>query len=386
MSVRVPGPRPIATTSPPARPSSPSAAGTSTWVGTGPTRARPNTPASSPSGSQTAAGCPGPGRLHRQRAHGRLCPARRRLTYTVQPSRGNIRLALKPLKQLYGHTLAAEFGPLALKAVRQACVDAGLCRAEINKRTRRVVRLFKWARRGGARPASVHHALQAVAGSAGAARRSGRARRSGPCPTPWSTPSAPRLPAGLGDDRAPAAHRHAARRGCQMRTCDLDTRAGLGVPAGPQDRAPRQGPGDPPRPPGAGQSQALAPGRARPPTSSSPARRSPERRAEMRARAQDAGPTLPAEPQEGEAEEVTRRPLHDRQLPPGDRVRGERAGKAGVETWHPHQLRHSAATRIRREFGLDVARAVLGHSSPVVTEVYAELDQVKAAEAMGKIG
>ena len=54
--------------------------------------------------------------------------------------------------------------------------------------------------------------------------------------------------------------------------------------------------------------------------------------------------------------------------------------------WHPHQLRHSAATRIRREFGLDVARAVLGHSSPVVTEVYAELDQVKAAEAMGKIG
>jgi integrase len=54
--------------------------------------------------------------------------------------------------------------------------------------------------------------------------------------------------------------------------------------------------------------------------------------------------------------------------------------------WHPHQLRHSAATRIRREFGLDVARAVLGHSAPVATEVYAELDQVKASEAMGKIG
>jgi hypothetical protein len=33
-----------------------------------------------------------------------------------------------------------------------------------------------------------------------------------------------------------------------------------------------------------------------------------------------------------------------------------------------------------------VARAVLGHSSPVVTEVYAELDQDKAAEAMAKIG
>lgn len=39
----------------------------------------------------------------------------------------------------------------------------------------------------------------------------------------------------------------------------------------------------------------------------------------------------------------------------------------------------------RREFGLDVARAVLGHASPVVTEVYTEMDQAKASEAMGKI-
>ena len=46
----------------------------------------------------------------------------------------------------------------------------------------------------------------------------------------------------------------------------------------------------------------------------------------------------------------------------------------------------SAATRLRREFGLDVARAVLGHSSPVVTEVYAELDEAKAAEAMARMG
>jgi integrase len=57
-----------------------------------------------------------------------------------------------------------------------------------------------------------------------------------------------------------------------------------------------------------------------------------------------------------------------------------------IPHWHPHQLRHNAATRLRREFGLDVARAVLGHSSPVVTEVYAELDGAKAAEAMERVG
>jgi integrase len=62
------------------------------------------------------------------------------------------------------------------------------------------------------------------------------------------------------------------------------------------------------------------------------------------------------------------------------------SGGAEIPQWHPNQLRHNAATRLRREFGLDAARAVLGHSSPVVTEVYAELDAAKAAEAMEKIG
>jgi integrase len=59
---------------------------------------------------------------------------------------------------------------------------------------------------------------------------------------------------------------------------------------------------------------------------------------------------------------------------------------SAIPLWHPNQLRHNAATRLRREFGLDVARAVLGHSSPAVTEVYAELDGAKAAEAMERVG
>jgi len=54
--------------------------------------------------------------------------------------------------------------------------------------------------------------------------------------------------------------------------------------------------------------------------------------------------------------------------------------------WHPNQLRHSAATDIRREAGLDAARAVLGHRSPRITEVYAEIDLAKAAQVMEKLG
>jgi integrase len=59
---------------------------------------------------------------------------------------------------------------------------------------------------------------------------------------------------------------------------------------------------------------------------------------------------------------------------------------AAVPHWHPHQLRHTRATELRREFGLDVARVVLGHRSPQITEVYAELDVGRAVEVMEKLG
>lgn len=55
--------------------------------------------------------------------------------------------------------------------------------------------------------------------------------------------------------------------------------------------------------------------------------------------------------------------------------------------WHPYQLRHSAATNIRRQFGLEAAQIALGHSSALVTEaVYAERDMQKAVDVMLRIG
>ena len=60
--------------------------------------------------------------------------------------------------------------------------------------------------------------------------------------------------------------------------------------------------------------------------------------------------------------------------------------RAGTGHWHPNQLRHLAATNIRREFGIETARAVLGHSTVSMTEVYAEMDATKARDAMAKSG
>jgi integrase len=57
-----------------------------------------------------------------------------------------------------------------------------------------------------------------------------------------------------------------------------------------------------------------------------------------------------------------------------------------IPHWFPHQLRHLRALELKREAGLDVARAVLGHRSPVITEHYATLDVAKGIEVMSKIG
>jgi integrase len=72
-----------------------------------------------------------------------------------------------------------------------------------------------------------------------------------------------------------------------------------------------------------------------------------------------------------------------------------RIGEAGWEAlqqwrrdhrWHPHQLRHNAATTIRKEFGIELARIVLGHRTADITATYAEADQAAAMNAMGKLG
>ncbi len=60
--------------------------------------------------------------------------------------------------------------------------------------------------------------------------------------------------------------------------------------------------------------------------------------------------------------------------------------KAKVSAWHPHQLRHNCATKVRRLHGLDGAIAVLGHKIGIVTEIHAEQDFQKAIDIMREIG
>jgi integrase len=328
---------------------------------------------------------------------------------TTEP--GMARLALRVLKQLYGHTPARAFGPLALKAVRRAYVEAGLCRGEANRRTRHVVRFFRWCVENELVPPAVLQGLKAVPGL-----------RKGRCDAREGTPVGP-VPDAAVDAVRPFVPRQAwamielqrltgMRPGevAAMRRMDDDASGPVWeyTPGGHKTehhgkrRTVYLGPraqevlrpwlrDDPAAflfSPAEAHAERLAAMRARRRTRVQPSQRDRSSAAASRrpgasysaksyhtvvARACDKAfphPTL-----SGVAEE---------DLAPEQAAELKAWRKA--HRWHPNQLRHSAATRLRREFGLDVARVILGHSSPAVTEVYAEVDRTKAVDVMARVG
>lgn len=76
----------------------------------------------------------------------------------------NLKYAMRPLRQLYGSTLASDFGPLKLKAMQQHFIELGICRTQVNRRIDKIRRLFKWAVSEELIPSMVTHGLQAVTG------------------------------------------------------------------------------------------------------------------------------------------------------------------------------------------------------------------------------
>lgn len=298
----------------------------------------------------------------------------------------NIRLALRPLRRLYGHTLARSFGPLALKAVRQVMIATGLCRSEVNKRVRHVLRAFKWAVGEEIVPPSIHHGLRAVSGL-----------RRGRSDVRESEPVRP-VPEAFVDAIRPHVARQVwamvelqrltgMRPGevCILRGCDLDTSGRVWVYRPSEHKTEHQGrerfvyfgP----------QAQEVLRPWLRVDLSASlfqPLEAMKEYRAALRRERKTR--VQPSQAARARKRSPVKAPGERYDTGSYRRAIAYGCKRADVPKWHPHQLRHNAATRLRKEFGLDTARAVLGHSSTAVTEVYAELDRGKAAEAMRIIG
>lgn len=324
---------------------------------------------------------------------------------------GNIRLAIRSLPELFGHMMARDFSPLHLKTVRESLIRGDLCRNEINRRVRLMVRAFKWAVSEGLVPPSVHHGLKSVDGlkkGRCAARESRPVRSVADAYVDAVRPFVSRQTWAMIELQRLTGMRPGEV--CIMRTCDITMGGPIWEyrPAShktehhDKERVIYIGPC----------AQSILGCWLKTDLAAylfSPREAVDERRAELRiARRTKVQPSQqhrrkPSPKQRPGERYNTRSYGHaianacDRAFPhPSltgilesqltEAQRSELRAWRKDHRWHPNQLRHNAATRIRREHGLDAARAILGHTTPVITEIYATLDAGKAAEVMSRIG
>jgi integrase len=295
------------------------------------------------------------------------------------------KLSLRPLRQLYGTLAAAEFSPLKLKAVRQHMIENDLSRGVINQRVRRVVRMFKWSVSEELVPPSVLHGLQSVRGLQ---RGRTEARETEPVGPVCDEVVDATLPHVLPPVRAMIQFQRltGARPGevCAMRGCDLDTTGAVWLYRPFSHKTKHHGKA---RVVALGpRAQAIVKPFLKLDTQAylfSPAEALATKRAEMRA----ARKTRVQPSQQHRRKQRQLRPPGPRYVPSSYSSAVRRACKKhGIEPWHPHQLRHSHATEVRRQFGLEAAQVALGHSQAAVTEIYAERDLALAVKVAAQIG
>ncbi len=291
----------------------------------------------------------------------------------------NIKDATRLLQALYGMTPVAEFGPMALKAVRQKFIDARLSRRVINYRVNRIRRVFKWGVENQLVAPGVLHALQAVA-----ALRAGRteARETGPVRPVSEESVSAILPFVTPQVRAMIELQQLTgmrpNEVTAMRPIDIDRSQATWIyrPARHKtehhgiERMVYLGP----------RAQAIiTPYLLRPAEAYlfSPKDAVKQSRDRLR-RGNNPPKKRRPSPKRLPGNRYTRRSYYSAIK------RG--CEKAAIEVWGPNRLRHSAATYLRKRFGIEAARVVLGHRSSAVTEVYAELDRTKAADIMAEVG
>jgi len=291
----------------------------------------------------------------------------------------NIKDATRSLQAIYGMTPVAEFGPMALKAVRQKMIEAKLSRRVINFRVNRIRRVFKWGVENQLVAPGVLHALQAVS-----ALRAGRteARETGPVrPVPEESVSAV-LPFVTPQVRAMIELQQLTgmrpNEVTAMRPMDIDRSQPTWTyrPARHKtehhgiERLIYLGP----------RAQAIiTPYLLRPAEAYLFSPKDAVKQSRDRLRRGNNPPKKPRpRPKRVPGNRYTRRSYYS--------AIKRACEKAGIEVWGPNRLRHSAATFLRRRYGIEAARVVLGHRSSAVTEVYAELDRTKAADIMAEVG
>ena len=362
-------------------------------------------------------------------------------SYYTPTSASGIKSALRVLRQCYGSADAGGFGPNALRTVRDAMVlgrDASgdkrprdpWCRKTVNTRVGHIVRMFRWAASRELVPADVYRALETLP-----------PLKKGRCAAPDHDPVKPVAVETVEETKKYVSRQVAALIDLQLltgsrpgellrlRACDIDTTEYPGVwlyRPGKHKTAHR----------GKERSIFFGPQAQRILAEFMRDRPidtylfSPEEAELERKAARSAARKTPLSCGNKPGDVGTDQPMWragdcydtnayrraivracDKAFPPPPHLRAQKVGNGYVESdiqlkarltpnqraeleawrdehrWHPHQLRHTAATLLRREFGLEATQLVLGHSSAVVTDaVYAERDAGKVVDVIRRVG
>ena len=290
----------------------------------------------------------------------------------------NMGYAFAPVRELFGDLPAGQFSPKKLKTVREAMIDAGLSMKLINERVGIIRHVFRWLVGEELIEANVWHALQAVE-----PLRKGRSRAKelpavGPAPDEHVWAVAALVPSTV---RAMIEVQYLTgmRSGelCGMRAIDLDMTGSVWLYQPVQHKTSHLG-----------KSRKILVG--------------PKAQAHLRPFLEREVEAYLFSPREAQQQRYGARSMKRHQpveVPRtarriGNRYTSQAYGycirrvcqRHGIPHWSPNQLRHNAATRLRKEFGLELAQIILGHSRADVTQIYAARDLTTAVAVMERVG
>jgi integrase len=335
--------------------------------------------------------------------------------------------ALRIVRRLYGSTRAADFGPLAPKSCREAMIRKGWARTYVNAQVDRVRRMFRWAAEEELLPGGVHDNLAKVTSLRKGKTDARESERVRPVSDEVVNATLPFLQPAI---RAMVELQRLTgmRPGevCRLRGRDLEVTGAVWVYRPGSDQGP------------AGQHKTTHHGHERVvligpraqevlkpwlKTDLSAYLFSPKEAEVLRNAARRQARKSPMTPSQGarKPKKKPKRPRGERYRvaayrlalyracdrafsPPSPLAKGDDETQQGwrsrlstedktelrrwrkAHRWHPHQLRHNAGTLLRKEYGIEVAKIVLGHATLSATQVYAERDLEKAREVMSRIG
>jgi integrase len=297
-----------------------------------------------------------------------------------------IRLALRPVVRLFGNSLACQFGPLKLKQARQVMIDAGAKRSTINRHIGRIKLAFRWAVENELLRVEVFSALSTVRGLAQGRTEAAEADPVKPVAQAFVEAVRPHVSRQVWA-MVELQLLTSARPGeiVSMRVGEINTSGRIWEYVPSSHKAQHHGktrliPLGP-------KAQAVLQEFLRPDLRAyvfSPIEADQERAA--RRRQERRTPMTPSQTARLPKGNGRRRPREHYTVASYRRAIARACALAEVPSWHPHRLRHTAATEFRRQYGVEATSTMLGHANVRVTELYAEADVKRSRQIALEVG